>query len=347
MITGDHAATAGAIAADLGIAKAGEPVVTGEQLAAMDERTLRERVLRTSVYARAAPEQKLQVVRAFQAHGEVVAVTGDGVNDAPALKAAEVGIAMGKSGTDVAREASDMVLADDNFVSIFGALEEGRITFDNLRKVTFFLISTGVGAILAVLAALALQWPLPFVPAQLLWLNIVTSGLQDMALAFEPGEPGVLKRAPRDPREGILSALLWERVVVSGMVMAVGSLLLFRWELERTQSLAAAQTVALTTMVLFQFFQVGNSRSERTSIFRISPVSNRFLFVVTATALIVHTSALYWPATQYVLRVAPVGLDAWLRMGAVATSIIVVVELHKLLRRAAYEGGSKRQERGP
>ncbi|MDQ4084151.1 MAG: HAD-IC family P-type ATPase, partial [Actinomycetota bacterium] len=177
MITGDHAVTARAIARDLGIADDEAPVLGGAELEEMDDEQLRQRVREVSVYARVAPEHKLRVVRALQRHGEVVAVTGDGVNDAPALKSAEIGVAMGKSGTDVAREASDMVLTDDNFTSIYSAVEEGRITFDNVRKVTFFLISTGAAAIIAILSALALGMPLPFLPAQLLWLNLVTNGL--------------------------------------------------------------------------------------------------------------------------------------------------------------------------
>ncbi len=181
MITGDHAVTAQAVAWSLGIVSEDAPVITGAEVEEMDDEELRGRVREVSVYARVAPEHKLRVVRALQSRGEVVAVTGDGVNDAPALKAADIGVSMGKGGTDVAREASDMVLTDDNFVSIYSAVEEGRVTFDNVRKVTFFLIFTGAAAILAILAALALRWPLPFLPAQLLWLNLVTNGLQDVA----------------------------------------------------------------------------------------------------------------------------------------------------------------------
>jgi calcium-translocating P-type ATPase len=333
MITGDHAATARAIGRELGIAGEDAPVMTGAELAAIDDDALRERVGAVPIYARVAPEQKLRIVQALRARGEVVAVTGDGVNDAPALKAADIGIAMGRSGTDVAREAADMVLADDNFVSIYAAVEEGRVTFDNLRKVTFFLISTGAAMIVTILAALLLRWPLPMLPAQLLWLNLVTNGLQDVALAFEPGEPGVRTRPPRPRHEGIISGLLWERTVLSGIVMAIGTLALFWWELQLTGSLAKAQTVALTTMVLFQVFQAGNARSDYQSVFVRSPLLNPFLFVATAAALTVHVAALYLPFTQFVLRVEPIEPAAWVRMVLVALTIIVVVEGHKLVRR--------------
>ena len=334
MITGDHAVTAQAIARQLGISRENDTVLTGAELENLEDEELRRHAPEVSVYARVTPEHKLRVVKVLRSRGETVAVTGDGVNDAPALKSADIGIAMGKSGTDVAREASDMVLTDDNFVSLYSAVEEGRITFDNVRKVTFFLISTGAAAILAILSALLLGMPLPFLPAQLLWLNLVTNGLQDVALAFEPGERGVLKRPPRSQQEGVVSGLLWERTLVAGAVMAVGTLLLFWWELNRTGSLEQAQTVALTTMVLFMAFHVWNARSESRSAFKLNPLSNPFLLVAVLAALVVHVAALYLPPTQFVLRVEPIDLEAWIRIVPIAATILAAMELHKYLRRA-------------
>jgi Ca2+-transporting ATPase len=337
MITGDHADTAAAIAVTLGIHRRDDTVLTGVDLAGLDEVELAERITDTSVFARVSPQDKLRIVKHLQRHGEVVAVTGDGVNDGPALKAAEIGVAMGASGTDVAREASDMVLADDNFVTIVAAVEGGRVTFDNIRKVTFFLVSTGAAEIAAILTAVWLQWPLVFLPAQLLWLNLVTNGLQDVALAFEPADKGVLRRPPRRSGEGVLDRLMWERVVVAGLVMGAGTLALFRWELTSTGSLARAQTVALTTMVVYQVFQAGNARSETESVLRRSPWSNKLLFAATAAALTIHTAALYLPATQYVLRVEPIDATAWLRIALVATSILVAMEIHKALRSKVWQ----------
>ena len=341
MITGDHAETAVAIGSQLGIAPTDTQPLTGAELEQLDDQQLRARVASVAIYARVAPEHKLRVVQALRANGEVVAVTGDGVNDAPALKAAEIGIAMGKSGTDVAREASDMVLADDNFVSIYAAVEEGRVTFDNLRKVTFFLVSTGAAEVIMILTALSVGWPLPLVAAQILWLNLVTNGLQDVALAFEPGEPGVLERPPRPRGEGVMSRLLWERTIVTGLVMASGTLALFKWELEQGGSIVRAQTVALTTMVLFQMFHVGNCRSDHLSVFRQSPFGNPFLFVATTAALLIHVGALHFTPTQIMLRVEPIEPEAWIRIVAVAATILVAIELHKLIRRDHRRAGRR------
>jgi magnesium-transporting ATPase (P-type) len=333
MITGDHVTTARAIGEELGIARDGAATLTGAELAALDDADLRRKIRSTAIYARVTPEEKLRVVRALRAEGDVVAVTGDGVNDAPALKAADVGVAMGRGGTDVTREAADMVLADDNFVSIAAAIEEGRITFDNVRKVTFFLLSANAAEVLAILVALALDWPLPLLAAQILWLNLVTDSVQVTALAFEPGEPDVLRRPPRDPNEGVLSRLLWERIGISAAVMAIGTLALFNWELVTIGSMTEARTVALTALVVFQAFQVGNARSADRSLLRMSPLSNPYLFVATIAAVAVHVVALYLPPMQIMLRVEPLGLGAWIRIILVAATILVAIELHKWLRR--------------
>jgi calcium-translocating P-type ATPase len=345
MITGDHAHTARAIGTMLGIAGDDALVLTGAELAELDDGALGRAVGGVALYARVTPDQKLRVVRALRDRGEVVAVTGDGVNDAPALRAADIGVAMGRGGTDVAREAADMVLADDNFVSIYAAVEEGRVTFDNIRKVTFFLLSAGVSELLTILAALTLGWPLPFLPAQILWLNLVTDSLQVMALAFEPGEAGALTRPPRSRREGIISRALWERTGVAGLVMAAGTLLLFRWELDRSGSLVQAHTVALSAMVLFQTFHAGNARSESASLLRMSPVSNPFLFVAAAAALAVHVLALYLPPARTVLRIESLDLLTWLVMTLVALSIVVVMELDKALARARARPAHPRGQR--
>ncbi|CAN5820088.1 cation-transporting P-type ATPase [soil metagenome] len=337
MITGDHADTARSIAADLGIAGREAPVVTGQEIESIDDEGLQRVAGRVSVFARVSPEHKLRVVKALQSMDHVVAVTGDGVNDALALKVADVGVAMGVSGTDVAREASDMVLADDNFVSIYEAVRQGRITFDNLRKVTFFLISSGAAEIFAILTAVAAGWPLPMLPAQILWLNLVTNGVQDVALAFEPEEPGVIDRKPRLRSEGIISRLLWQRTLLTGAVMAIGTLAMFRWTLDTTGSLTQAQTVALTTMVIFQAFHAGNARSENVSALRISPFSNRFLIIAVLGAVALHVAALYVPFTQFVLRVEPIPVSTWVPMILVALTVVVVVEADKWLR-ARLEG---------
>ncbi len=332
MITGDHVATARAIARDLGIGGPDATALTGADLERMDDAALRDAVLDVEVFARVAPEHKLRVVRAIRAHDLVVAVTGDGVNDGPALKAADIGVAMGRSGTDVAREASDMVLTDDNFVSIASAVEEGRVVFDNVRKVTYFLLSTGAAAIVAILASIAAGWPLPYVPAALLWLNVVTNGLQDVALAFEKGEPDVLDRAPRRRREGIVNAVLWERTALTGVSMAVGSLWLYRWAIDSGLSMAQQRGAALTTLVIAMAAHVYNARSAHRSIVVTNIRGNRFLLISTLVALTIHVGASYWAPTQRLLRIEPVTGPGWWRIAIVALAVVLASEAHKLLR---------------
>jgi magnesium-transporting ATPase (P-type) len=332
MITGDHADTARAIAEQLELADEGSDVLTGTELEDLDDEELARRVGDVPVFARVSPEHKLRIIKAVQADGQIAAVTGDGVNDAPALKAADIGVAMGRDGTDVAREASDMVLTDDDFVSIRHAVEEGRVTFDNVRKVTFFLVSTGAAAIVAIITSLFFGVPLPYVPAQLLWLNLVTNGMQDLALAFEPGEPDVLQQPPRRPGEGIVNAVLWERAAITGVVMAAGSLGLFLWGLADGMDVEPARTLALTTLVVFMGFHVFNARSERQSVFRRNPLSNPYLLGAQVAAIVIHIGAMYLPFTQTVFRFEPFDLHWWPRMVALAFTVVVVSEVHKLVR---------------
>jgi Ca2+-transporting ATPase len=333
MITGDHRGTANAIAGELGLNSSDDAVLTGAELTALTPAEVDQAVLDVDVFARVSPEQKLEIVQALQRNGEVVAVTGDGVNDAPALRSADIGVAMGKRGTDVAREASDMVLADDDFSTIVSAIEEGRKTYDNVRKVVSFLFTTNAAEVLIIITALLLDWPLLMIAVQILWLNLVTDSLQVMALAFEPAEPDVMTRPPLGRHAGILTRALWQRVGLSGLVMTIGTLALFRWELERGAEVQTAQTVALTTLVLYQMFQAFNSRSATQSLLKLPALGNPFLVFAVIASILIHAGALYLPATQYLLRVEPLSAAQWGLAVTVAASILVTVEIHKALVR--------------
>jgi len=328
MLTGDHVDTATAIGRQLGLGTDSE-ALEGQRLETLSDEELDRIVTTTDIYARVAPEHKLRIVQRLKARDEIVAVTGDGVNDAPALRAAHLGIAMGRGGTDVAREASDMVLADDNFATITAAVEEGRVAFANVRKVTFFLLSTGVAMPMSILAALLLGWPLPFIAVQILWINLVTNGLQDVALAFEPGEPGLLRRRPRPAAEGIVHLRLFERLFGVGLVIAAGTLFTFWWVLDGTGDVQRAQSVAMTQMVVFQFFHVFNSRSLDRSILEVPLFSNRFLFVSILAAATAHWAVLHFGPLQTVFRTIPPTGEEWMTIFAVGVTVIVGGELDK------------------
>jgi calcium-translocating P-type ATPase len=331
MLTGDHADTARAIGRQLGLGEGG--ALEGTQVEGMSDAELDRALRDVDVYARVAPEHKLRIVQRLRACGEQVAVTGDGVNDAPALRAAHLGIAMGKGGTEVAREASDMVLADDNFATITAAVEEGRVIFANIRKVTFFLLSTGVGQILAILVALAIGLPLPILATQILWINLVTNGLQHVALAFEPGEAGLLRRPPRPAGEGVLTPRLLQRLGGVGVVLAAGTLWTFWTYWQRTGDLDFARTVAMTQMVVFQFFHVFNCRSLDRSVFRIPLLSNRFLFASVLAAATAHLAVLHWGPLQRVFNTMPLAPSDWATLLAVGSLVIVGGELDKAWNR--------------
>jgi len=310
-----------------GVPEAG--VVTGAEIAALDDAALGDHVADCVVVARATPTDKLRVVRAWQQRGALVAVTGDGVNDAPALRQADLGVAMGRGGTDVAREAADLVITDDDFSSIVAGVEEGRVAYDNVRKVTYLLISTGAGEVICVTAALAFGLPVPFTAVQLLWLNLVTNGIQDVALAFEAGEPRVLDRSVRPARERVFDRIMIERTLLGGAVFGVIGFAAWLWWMHEARSIAESRNLMVQLFVLFEVFHIGNSRSERISLFRLSPGRNPILLLGTLAAISVHMGALYLPFTQELLGVAPLSVNEWLTLAALASTIVVVMEAHK------------------
>ncbi|MBE0447885.1 MAG: HAD-IC family P-type ATPase [Actinobacteria bacterium] len=333
MITGDNERTALSIARMMGIVQ-DDRAMTGRELDEVSDDELREIIQTTSVFARVSPHHKLRIVEALKVNGEVVAVTGDGVNDAAALKAAHIGVAMGITGTDVAKEASDMVVADDNFASVYRAVIEGRVAFDNIRKVTFFLLTTGAGVLIAVLAAVVTGLPLIFLPAQILWMNLVTNGLQDVALAFDPKEAGVEQRSPRDPKEGVLNRTLLIRLAILGLILGAVSFGIFVIQLLAGIPLDHARTIALTTIVFAQFFHVLNSRSERTSVFRQRPTENRFLFYSMLAAFAAQMSLLYVPVMRTLFRTTALNLSELLIAVAVASAVLFGSEFDKWRLRA-------------
>lgn len=336
MITGDHPETAGTIARDLGIADENTLVATGQMLAeagAFDSPAFQKIVASTSVFARVSPTQKLEIVDVLIRGGEFVAVTGDGVNDAPALKRANIGVAMG-SGTDVAKEVGSMIVVDDNFSSIVAGVEEGRFAFDNVRKVIYLLISTGAAEIILFLASIFAGLPLPLLAVQLLWLNLVTNGIQDVALAFEGGEPGAMKRPPRKPSEKIFNPFMINQTIVSGATM--GLVVFGLWYYLNTYTQMGeihARNLILLLMVFMQNFHAFNCRSERVSAFKVPIKRNIILVFGVIAAQGIHILSMQIPFMQSILRVEPVTFNEWLYILALAVPMIISMEIFKYFRR--------------
>ncbi len=329
MVTGDHPVTAFAISRELGLASSMEQVMIGADLAKLGEEELRSAIRRIRVFARVSPHQKLRIVEALRADGQFVAVTGDGINDAPALRTANIGIAMGRDGTDVARDAADIVLSDDNFATIVAGIEEGRIAYSNIRKVIYLLISTGAAEVLMVGLCVALGLPMPLLPVQLLWLNLVTNGIQDVALALEPGEGDELSRPPRPPGERIFNGLMIERTLVAALYMGFAGAGAFQWMIQQGWEASTARNAILLLFVFFENIHIGNARAEIRSSLGLSPLRSPFLIAGAGLALLVHLAVLYFPPARLVLDTEPVGIEIWIVLLAMAVGLFVVMEVQK------------------
>jgi len=333
MITGDHKLTAMAVAKEIGMLKPGDIVFTGAELDGMDDAHYNEMVENVSVYARVSPEHKQRIVKALKAKGEVVAMTGDGVNDAPAIKNADIGIAMGISGTDVTKEASHMVLADDNFATIVRAVEHGRVIFDNIRKYTRFLMACNFDEVLLLAVFAILGWPLPLLPAMILWINLATDGGPAIALSMDPPEEDVMNRPPRNPKEGILHGML-SFVVASFTLQFLGSLIVFLAETWSYVSvglpipedvLTEARTAVFIQATLFELLVVWNCRSDKRSVWRMNPLKNKYLLLTDVIALVAAASLCYVPVFQAAFRLVPLTLYDWLWTGSIASLGLLVV----------------------
>jgi Ca2+-transporting ATPase len=347
MITGDHPATATRIADDLGIASAG--VLTGAELDDLDEDGLRDAVRDVSVYARVAPAHKLRIVDALQDEGHVVAMTGDGVNDAPALKAADIGVAMGVTGTDVTKEAADMILADDNFATIVAAVEEGRAIFANIQKFLRFLLSSNIGEVLTMFGGVVLANVLgltasgeevvhtPLLATQILWINLVTDGAPALALGLDPADPDVMRHQPRAQGSGVITREMWYGIVIVGVVMGVGTLLVIDASLPGgliagSGDIAYARTMAFTTLVLFQMFNVFNARSDTHSAF-YELFRNGWLWGSVALSVVLQAAVIYVPFLRQAFDTVPLKASDWLACILVASTVLWLRELSKLMWR--------------
>jgi Ca2+-transporting ATPase len=326
MITGDHQSTAAAIARDLGLSGA---VREGREIEGLSGSALSALVENTAVFARVSPEHKLRIVESLKTRGHVVAMTGDGVNDAPALKTADIGVAMGITGTEVTKEAATLVLTDDNFASIVGAVKEGRTIYDNIVKFVRFQLSTNIGAILTVLGAPIFGLPTPFTAIQILWVNIIMDGPPAMTLGVEPARPGIMHAKPRQPDASILSGKRLVRLALYGLTMAVGTLTAYAWG-ERNGGHDYAVTLAFTTFVLFQFFNIFNARNEHGSAFNRQFFSNSKLWLALAAVVGLQVVVVHWAPAQAIFDTVDLSLNDWLWSAAIASSTLFLDEARKL-----------------
>lgn len=315
MITGDHKITAAAIARELNIAGEGDRVLTGTQLEQMDDWKLEKMVDEVSVYARVSPRHKLRIVRALKKRGHIVAMTGDGVNDAPAIKEADIGIAMGITGTDVTKEASSMILLDDNFATIVAAVEEGRVIYNNIRKFIRYMLSCNIGEVLTMFVGTLIGLPLPLLPIQILWVNLATDGLPAIALGLEPAEKDIMMRSPRGAKENIFSKGLWQLILFRGALIGFCTLAVFISILNFTSNIDIARTGAFVTLVITQLIHVFECKSERKNIFEIPIFNNMPLVLAVSCSLIMILGVVYVPLFQGIFKTVPLSLNDWILVG--------------------------------
>lgn len=331
MLTGDHRLTASSIAAQAGI-KNPQQALKGVEIDNLPEKELRKEIARTNVFARVTPDHKLKIIQLLQKQGDIVAMTGDGVNDAPALTSADIGVSMGEGGTDVARSASDIIIQDNNFATIVAAVEEGRGIFDNLRKMILYLLSTNVGEVLVTVGALLLQKPLPLFPTQILWLNLVTDGLPDSALIMEPKDKKILKRPPRDPHAFILDKVSFVRMLIIGAVMSLPVLWLFNYYLN-VAGVEKARTIAFATMALMQLVNGFNMQDPEESVFKIGLWRNKWLFWSIVVSLFLQLAVMEIDFLQKLFHTLPLMPVDWLVVVGISLIVLLVEEVRKLVFR--------------
>jgi Ca2+-transporting ATPase len=338
MITGDYPNTAEAIAREIGLLRPGGAVRTGQDLDALDDAALNEVATKVDVYARVSPQHKVRIVDALKAQGHIVAMTGDGVNDAPALKRADIGVAMGITGTDVSKETAAMVLTDDNYASIVAAVEEGRVIYSNIRKFVFFLLSANVGEILIILIATLLGWPLPLAAIQLLVLNLITDGAPALALGLEKGEPDIMKRAPRHPDEPVIDPTMRLRILIQGIVDTIAVLAVFRIGLAwYPESIHHAQTMAFATLAISELLRAYSARSEYHSVLRIGIFTNKYMQYAVLSSLVILLAIIYVPVLDPVFNTAFLGVRDWLLIVPFLFMPVIAAEVTKIITRRNVE----------
>lgn len=339
MATGDHKNTAEAIGLEIGIYQENSIILTGDDLKSMSEDELDDKIENVSIFARVSPEDKFKIISSLKRKNHIVCMTGDGVNDAPALKMADVGIAMGITGTDVAKEASEMVLTDDNFSSIVSAVEEGRVVFQNVRKVVKYLVTTNIGEDTVIIVSLLLfpllfgEVFLIFTPVQILWINLVTDGVLDISIAMEEKEGDVMSQPPRSPNESIFNKEIFRNILIISVMMMIGTLSMFIYGLDQTASRMRSQTIAFTTMAMFQVFNSLNCRSRTKSIFELGVFTNKYLIGAIITSVILQILAVSLPIFNLLLGTTPLSFIDWILIVLVSSSVFIGDEIRKFIQK--------------